>query len=410
MQSIISVKDLSKRYSVGQRTSYGSLRENLTNKFKAPWRLLHSRDQNSSDGKSYIWAVKDVSFEVERGEVLGLVGRNGAGKSTVLKILSRITQPTAGRVELYGRVRSLLEVGTGFHPELTGRENVYLNGAVLGMRRREIARRFDEIVSFAEVERFIDTPVKFYSSGMYVRLGFSVAAHLEPEILLVDEVLAVGDAAFWQKSTDKMRQLNARGMTIVVVTHNMGVIQGFCTSAMLLNNGSIAVSGSTQSVVASYQGLTAARNTERSLENGAQVDCIDEIVVEPMGEWASEGEALPNSGISVSFTAATSGRHGRVRLLLRVASLDNVPYFTSYSEPFVEFRSRVRCCAKIERLMLQPGAYIIWLGVCSLREVEEVLAATSVPLVISGPPDVNSRMSLFWNQANWEVCPESDRL
>src|SRR5277367_6381488 len=255
MEPIIKVKSLSKRYRVGGGGQYyGSLRESLTSTLKAPLRLLKSRRGNgSSDGKTHFWALNNIGFEVERGEVLGLIGSNGAGKSTLLKVLSRITRPTTGRVELYGRVRSLLEVGTGFHPELSGRENVFLNGAILGMRREETARKFDEIVAFAEVEKFIDTPVKHYSSGMYVRLAFAVAAYLEPEILLVDEVLAVGDARFWSKSTERMRELNRQGSTIVLVTHNMFLIQTMASRAVWLRAGKIAGYGAPLNVIGRYR-------------------------------------------------------------------------------------------------------------------------------------------------------------
>jgi lipopolysaccharide transport system ATP-binding protein len=204
------------------------------------------------DGEVWRETLKEVSFAVEPGEVVGIVGRNGAGKSTLLKVLSRITEPTSGRVELYGRIGSLLEVGTGFHPELTGRENIFLNGAILGMRRREIQAKFDEIVAFAEVERFIDTPVKRYSSGMYMRLAFAVAAHLEPEILLVDEVLAVGDAAFQKKCLGKMGEVAREGRTVLFVSHNMTAVNQLCTRAVLLSGGRLALEGRTQEVVAEY--------------------------------------------------------------------------------------------------------------------------------------------------------------
>src|SRR5260370_10885873 len=205
MRSIIKVEGLSKQYRIGgHQDAYSTLREALTGTLRAPFKRVL---RNGNDDTDTIWALKDVSFEVWPGEVIGIIGRNGAGKSTLLKVLSRITEPTSGRVELYGRIASLLEVGTGFHPELTGRENTYLNGAILGMGRSEIKRKFDEIVAFAEIEKFIDTPVKYYSSGMYVRLAFAVAAHLEPEILVLDEVLAVGDTAFQQKCLGKMRDV-----------------------------------------------------------------------------------------------------------------------------------------------------------------------------------------------------------
>src|SRR5450631_3328503 len=219
----IRVERLSKRYRIGTaQARYKTLRDSLVATVKAPLRWI-AGERSAPD--SHFWALDDVSFEVNPGEVVGIIGRNGAGKSTLLKILSRITRPTKGRVELYGRVGSLLEVGTGFHPELTGRENVYLNGAILGMKKAEIARKFDEIVAFAEIEKFIDTPVKWYSSGMYMRLAFAVAANFEPEILIVDEVLAVGDGPFQKKCLAKMGEIARSGRTVIFVSHNMGAIE-----------------------------------------------------------------------------------------------------------------------------------------------------------------------------------------
>ncbi|HVA84569.1 MAG TPA: ABC transporter ATP-binding protein, partial [Candidatus Binataceae bacterium] len=211
-----------------------------------------ARDGGAQDGERHVWALRDVSFDVMPGEVLGLIGRNGAGKSTLLKLLSRITEPSAGRAEIYGRVGSLLEVGTGFHAELTGRENIYLSGAILGMRRAEIQRKFDEIVAFAEVEKFVDTPVKHYSSGMHVRLGFAVAAHLEPEILLVDEVLAVGDAAFQKKCLGKMGDVARAGRTIIFVSHNMAAIESLCSSCLLIGAGRLEAEGEPAQIVMRY--------------------------------------------------------------------------------------------------------------------------------------------------------------
>src|SRR6185436_12079439 len=230
MKPIVRVESLSKQYRLGSRESaYGTLRESIVEAVRSPFKRLRSNNGNS------IWALQDLNFEVAPGEVLGIVGRNGAGKSTLLKVLSRITQPTTGRAELFGRVASLLEVGTGFHPELTGRENIYLNGAILGMERVEIERKFDEIVAFAEIEKFIDTPAKHYSSGMYMRLAFAVAAHLEPEILLVDEVLAVGDVAFQKKCLGKMGEVAQEGRTILFVSHNMTAIKQLCRTGILLH-------------------------------------------------------------------------------------------------------------------------------------------------------------------------------
>lgn len=238
MKPIISVEELGKSYTIcheGQ-TSYKSLREEI---FKLPSRLL----QRDGQSREEFWALKDVSFDIMPGDRVGIIGRNGAGKSTLLKLLSRITEPTTGRITLRGRVASLLEVGTGFHPELTGRENVYLNGAILGMARAEVRRKFDEIVDFAGVEKFLDTPVKRYSSGMYVRLAFAVAAHLEPEILIVDEVLAVGDAEFQKKCLGKMEEVGKGGRTVLFVSHNLSAIQALCNSAFLIQHGKCIFNG-----------------------------------------------------------------------------------------------------------------------------------------------------------------------
>ena len=238
----IRAEGLSKRYRIrqGTRARYETLYDRLAHAV-TPWRWFRSGNHRAQD--DYIWALKDVSFEVKRGEVVGIIGRNGAGKSTLLKVLARITEPTEGYAEVRGRVGSLLEVGTGFHPELTGRENIYLNGAILGMRKAEIDRKFDEIVAFAEIEKFMDTPVKFYSSGMYVRLAFAVAAHLDPEILLVDEVLAVGDAAFQKKCLGKMGEVAGEGRTVLFVSHNMGAVRELTHYSIWLNEGEVVAIG-----------------------------------------------------------------------------------------------------------------------------------------------------------------------
>ena len=243
----ITADTLSKRYQRGMAATSGLLRDTLAMAFRAPHKLLRR------ERKEQFWALKDVSLEVQQGEVLGLIGRNGSGKTTLLKILSRITRPTAGWAEIHGRVGSLLEVGTGFHPELTGRENTYLSGAILGMGKQEIARKFDEIVSFAELEQFIDTPVKHYSSGMYVRLAFAVAAHLEPEILLVDEVLAVGDIRFQRKCLGKMGDVARAGRTVILVTHQLNQIRRLCDRVVWLDGGALRQNGPTAEVVSAYE-------------------------------------------------------------------------------------------------------------------------------------------------------------
>ena len=259
MRPIIKVEGISKRFRIQPRETpsvrYETLRESLVKALRSP---LGVRNGHRDDT---IWALKDASFEVMPGEVMGVIGPNGAGKSTLLKVLSRIIEPTNGRVELYGRVASLLEVGTGFHPDLSGRENVYLNGAILGMKRREIDARFEEMVAFAEVEKFIDTAVKHYSSGMYLRLAFAVAAHLDPEVLIVDEVLAVGDASFQKKCLGKMDDVTRSGRTVLLVTHSLGMVTEHCQRAILLDGGEIIKRGAAFEVVEHYQARTAAQSS-----------------------------------------------------------------------------------------------------------------------------------------------------
>jgi lipopolysaccharide transport system ATP-binding protein len=251
---VIRSQKLGKQYRIGAlQKGYRTLRESIVDAAKAPWRLLRRsiRGEGTPEDE-LIWALRDIDFDVHQGEVLGVIGRNGAGKSTLLKVLARITEPTLGRVQVAGRVGSLLEVGTGFHPELTGRENTYLNGAILGMRHAEIDQRFDEIVAFSEIEKFIDTPVKHYSSGMFLRLAFAVAAHLTPEILLVDEVLAVGDERFQKKCMGKMESVGKEGRTILFVSHNMNAIHRLCPRVILLEEGRVAADGDTSEVISQY--------------------------------------------------------------------------------------------------------------------------------------------------------------
>lgn len=278
---IVRVDSVSKQYRIGSSApAYQTLRESLTSAIRKPFR------NNSHSAHETIWALKDVSFEVAPGEVVGIIGRNGAGKSTLLKVLSRITEPTSGRVELFGRVGSLLEVGTGFHPELTARENIYLNGAILGMRHEEIRKKFDEIVDFAEVEKFIETPVKHFSSGMYVRLAFAVAAHLEPEILIVDEVLSVGDAPFQKKCLGKMNDVARAGRTVLFVSHNLGAVSQLCTRAIILKNGRTVFDGNAPAAVTRYveEMRTAASSVTFENEPGKNMQILSMAVVSPDGE------------------------------------------------------------------------------------------------------------------------------
>jgi len=260
----IVAENIGKRYEIGQSAGYQTFRESVARAVTKPFRWLRGERETA---KEPFWALQDVSFEVRQGDVVGILGRNGAGKSTLLKVLSRITAPTTGRAVLRGRMGSLLEVGTGFHPELTGRDNIQLNGSILGMSRAEIRRHFDEIVAFAEVEKFLDTPVKHYSSGMYMRLAFAVAAHLEPEILVVDEVLAVGDTAFQKKCLSKMDSVAKEGRTVLFVSHNMGAISALCTKGILLQRGSVVTTGPIQTVMQKYASMGEMSSSTRWVGN-----------------------------------------------------------------------------------------------------------------------------------------------
>jgi lipopolysaccharide transport system ATP-binding protein len=288
--TVIRAERLGKKYLIAhqrERERYDTLRDVIATSARRSAMSLFRKCPVLRNDRKEFWAVKDINFEIRQGEVLGIIGRNGAGKSTLLKILSRIAEPSEGRVEIEGRVASLLEVGTGFHPELTGGENIFLNGAILGMKRAEIARKFDEIVAFAEVERFIDTPVKRYSSGMYVRLAFAVAAHLEPEILLVDEVLAVGDASFQKKCLGKIGQVSRDGRTILFVSHNMAAVKALCRRAILIKDGRVAASGAVADVAEEY------------LSGNGQV--------ESRREWRDPATAPGNESMRIYYIRATPG-------------------------------------------------------------------------------------------------------
>jgi lipopolysaccharide transport system ATP-binding protein len=310
MKPIIKVENLSKQYRIGARqTSHPTLRDSIANVLRASF----SHSHRNGDSDNSFWALKDVSFDVMPGEVVGVIGRNGAGKSTLLKILSRITEPTEGQVDLYGRVSSLLEVGTGFHIELSGRENIYLNGAILGMRRSEIDRKFDEIVAFAEIDKFIDTPVKHYSSGMYMRLAFAVAAHLEPEVMIVDEVLAVGDAAFQKKCLGKMGEIGREGRTILFVSHNMHAVQDLCSRVILLTQGRVVFDGDTLEALQIYSkpALSNVKNNSDlrrhigRTQNSTQT--MVEAIIAPASGSSSSGILMGDSiVIKVSFESESS--------------------------------------------------------------------------------------------------------
>jgi lipopolysaccharide transport system ATP-binding protein len=309
----IKIEDLAKRYRIGTQVgSYKTFREALVGVVQAPWKRLKTiRDARRGEGEDTLWALDGVDLEIPTGEPVAIIGANGAGKTTLLKILSRITKPTRGRVELHGRVGSLLEVGTGFHPELTGRENIFLNGAILGMRKAEIARKFDQIVAFAEIDRFLDTAVKHYSSGMYVRLAFAVAAHLEPEILLVDEVLAVGDAEFQKKCMGKMDEVGREGRTVLFVSHNMTAVKALCTRAVLLRDGKVAAQGNTIDVIKEYMSQTsmggaAERRWQRENAPGNKTARLLGVRIrDAVGEIRSDIDSQQAFSIEIDFENLT---------------------------------------------------------------------------------------------------------
>ena len=362
----IRAEKLSKKYSLGAaKVRYDTLRDHLVGGIRS----LLKKEQRSSQDVSIFWALNAVSLEIKKGEVVGIIGRNGAGKSTLLKILARITDPTSGVAEIHGRVGSLLEVGTGFHGELTGRENTYLNGAILGMTKKEIDRKFDEIVAFAEVERFIDTPVKHYSTGMHLRLAFAVAAHLEPEILLVDEVLAVGDITFQRKCIGKMGDVARQGRTILFVSHNMAAVESLCSTAYLLENGQLVESGTTKTVVDAYlSSIPALCNT--SLEHRTDREGNGRLRFADIEFRSDEGvpTEVVQTGktllISVAYTS-TSDTVKNVEISIDIYT-QNGQYMLMLDNEMVgaDFESvpgvgRFSC--RVERFPLSPGQYPITL-------------------------------------------------
>jgi lipopolysaccharide transport system ATP-binding protein len=412
----IRVEGLGKRYRIGQREPYKALRDVLARAPSAPYRWLRSQfsprnGEYQDDG--YIWALRDVSFEVRLGEVIGIIGRNGAGKSTLLKILSRITKPTKGHGEIYGRVGSLLEVGTGFHPELTGRENVYLNGAILGMKRDEIKRKFDEIVAFAEIEQFLDTPVKRYSSGMYVRLAFAVAANLEPEILLVDEVLAVGDADFQKKCLGKMGEVSNEGRTVFFVSHNMATIQALCDRSILLASGELDEDGLSVEVVKKYLVSSTQRteayfdeNTIRSGNGSARfVRCR---LIDQNGQLT--GTVPMGHGVTIELEFECDGR--------LIKPIFGISLRTSLNQQFVKWKTQetygdmpsasrggiVRL--HIERLDLLPGLYYLVLGLSDGNEqfdlIENALELEITPWPVYPTGRIPSpRRGIIFTPCSW---------
>jgi lipopolysaccharide transport system ATP-binding protein len=422
-EAVITVENLGKKYRLrhqAERQRYTALRDVLADRTKSVARRVWSAIGSSSSRPSAVhkpcsiedfWALKDLSFEVKQGEVAGIIGRNGAGKSTLLKILSRITEPTTGRVHLRGRVASLLEVGTGFHPELTGRENIFLNGAILGMARLEIKRKFDEIVAFAEVEQFLDTPVKRYSSGMYVRLAFAVAAHLEPEILIVDEVLAVGDAEFQKKCLGKMHDVaEQKGRTVLFVSHNMQAVQSLCGRAILIEAGRIAAQGPTQGVVAQYLAQSSS-STGQICWDEATAPGNDEFKLLGVRAFDEDG-AEPGSAFSKSnlivefdFVARTTNpglcvgfdlNNSEGVTLLRTYQTDQAPLRWP---PIKAGRGRLRCT--IPKGLLNAGVYFL----CPRIGIHNVQWIVNLDPVIQIEVTRDHAQSPLWNSLTGSSRP-----
>jgi lipopolysaccharide transport system ATP-binding protein len=394
----IQVDSLSKQYHIGAaQEQYDTLGAQVTDVLKAPFRragkLLRGQATGAAELDETIWALKDVSFEVKQGEVVGIIGRNGAGKSTLLKVLSRITEPTEGEATIYGRVGSLLEVGTGFHPELTGRENIYLNGAILGMNRVEITRKFDEIVAFAEISKFIDTPVKHYSSGMYVRLAFAVAAHLDPEVLLIDEVLAVGDVAFQKKCLGKMSNVAQEGRTVLFVSHNMGLMQMLCSRGIFLQEGIISTDDSMAKTIDDYL---------RTLEQVESQSLLERTDRKGLGK-ARLVDVEVVDGRSGSPSTLKAGYPARFVFHVDTRLPDTACTFSLHNhigQPITRFSSQVRgsedthhadnalkFVCELDELLLLPGRYRVDVSIIGDNRLQDFVEAATVFDVSEGHLD-----------------------
>jgi ABC-type polysaccharide/polyol phosphate transport system ATPase subunit len=393
----IRTEGLSKEYELGRAIErYPTIRDAVVRGAARSLRAMSAlaRGRLQRDAPERFWALRDVSLEIGQGEVVGIVGRNGAGKSTFLKLLARVTEPTLGSAQLRGRIGSLLEVGTGFHPELTGRENTYLNGAILGMRRREIARKFDEIVAFAEVERFIDTPVKHYSSGMYLRLAFAVAAHLDPEILLVDEVLAVGDAAFQRKCIGKMGEVSQHGRTVLFVSHNMDAVQRLCARSILLDQGRVAMYDDTPAVVARYFTTTGERPAPRQpidVSAAARRGSGEARFVAVSYEGAADVSGLvePDGPLTLALTIESDAARTvesvavtiRARTGAKLVNADTI----SHGQVVRLHQGRTTVSLRIEALHLNPGIFVValWLSHAAGLPIDYVDSAFELEIVRS---------------------------
>jgi lipopolysaccharide transport system ATP-binding protein len=428
----INCEGLSKRYRIGQRESYRALRDTLTDLMYSPFRRLGSAfrpAKNTGDNMGgTIWALHDVSFDVKRGEVMGVVGRNGAGKSTLLKIFSRITHPTRGFARINGRVGSLLEVGTGFHPELTGRENIFLNGAILGMKRAEVTRNFDEIVAFAEVDKFIDTPVKRYSSGMYMRLAFAVAAHLNPEILVIDEVLSVGDSHFQKKCLGKMDDVARSGRTVLFVSHNMAAVQRLCNRGVFLDGGRVVDVGPIDKIVSRYNEIGQSEEVARfdpRKRSGLGWARVEDVRI--VNEQNVSVSACPTDANLIFEVDLALNRSSSVGASLRGLVLELI-LCTEQGQPLISLMNvddngvdlpEMKTC----RVQMQlpgptfvPGRYRlnIFLGVPNLQHVDEIPDALSFeilpPLQPWRPFELTQNRGMLCRKADWKLVDQGTTL
>ena len=415
----IRVEGIGKQYRIGKKEGYKTLRETLTSTFSVPFqhagKLLRRGGLGTAKGEEMIWALQEISFEVRRGEVIGIIGGNGAGKSTFLKILSRITDPTTGFADIYGRVGSLLEVGTGFHPELTGRENIYLNGAILGMKRGEIDRKFDEIVAFSEIERFIDTPVKHYSSGMYLRLAFAVAAHLEPEILMVDEVLAVGDAGFQKKCLGKMGTVAKEGRTVLLVSHSMGAITQLCGTTIHLEQGRLKQVGPSAEVVSAYLSSSAGADVKSSWLNDSSKPDYGEVRFSSARLLSIDAQPLSvvhfDSAFLIEIAYSVTVPIRELSICYKVYDTQGNLVFESMDTDMPTWRGRVRepgqyrSTCEVLPSFLKPGRYYVSLSsfVEKVKIIERQENVLSFDVSEVGCPFNSRRLGIVSPVLQWRV-------
>ena len=416
---VIHVENLGKRYKIGERERYLALRDVLARAASAPLRLFRSGNHSSSNGDpTHIWALKDVSFDVRQGEVVGIIGRNGAGKTTLLKILARVAKPTEGFADIRGRMGSLLEVGTGFHPELTGRENVFLSGAILGMSKAEIQRKFDEIVAFAEVEKFIDTPLKYYSTGMQMRLAFAVAAHLEPEILLVDEVLAVGDVSFQRKCLGKMSNVARAGRTILFVSHNMGAVARLCGRTIWLDGGRIVANGPSNDVLSEYQSSQEAPSATWTRPPdagfGSEVSFLEASIRDTDGIPRVVFSGDEEITIAIRYKVAQS--LGACAIGARICSYDGTTILTTIDADGTGYSALPKepglysALFRVSKGLLAPGSYHVFLAAHAPgRHVYDLIeqAASFEIANVGSLASIDGRLGVVTPLFLWETTKEA---